>query len=151
MEIHTGWHSGSKSEQTKLEERMGEASIRAKRSGGKPDVPKRKTEGTWDQRVLVRSGFLWPPGIGPPLSRPLLQLQTKSWAEFRRLERWYTKRVVSQKITEGQLDLREDKESWALEGRLLHLLAACLGLPVFCLWPWAGCQGTEPCLRHMKP
>lgn len=45
----------------------------------------------------------------------------------------------------------EDKESWALEGRLLHLLAACLGPPVFCLWPWAGCQGTEPCLRHMKP
>lgn len=40
-----------------------------------------------------------------------------------------------QKITEGQLDFREDKESCALEEHLLHLLAACLGLPVFHLWP----------------
>lgn len=41
---------------------------------------------------------------------------------------------MSQKTTKGQLDLFEDKESWALEEHLLHMLA-CLGLSVFHLWP----------------
>lgn len=44
---------------------------------------------------------------------------------------------MSQEITRKELDLFENKDSWALEKCLSHLLA-CSGLSVFLLWPKEG-------------
>lgn len=126
----------------------GEASIRARRSWRKPEVPKRKMEDTGGQKMLFRSFFLKPPGIGPHSQdissfRPNPEQYAGGWRD----DTWRS--WVRQMITKGQLDLFEDKQSWALEEHLLHLLA-CLGLSVFCLWPWAGCLGTEPSLSHLQ-